>query len=190
MKEHPKYKNWFATESGDVFHFDKLIKGCITSGGYRQTRIEGKSILLHRFVYECFIGRSLDSKEYINHLDNLGHNNSIDNLELTDAAGNSGWYWANKGLYEIVVPDMSVKEQRQNSQAKLSREQAKELILLTLEGKTNKELSDLFNLHERYISLVRHKKRWRKIWIELGLEASETIPSGSREQAFSKWRQS
>lgn len=30
-------------------------------------------------------------------------------------------------------------------------------------GKSNKEISEEFNIHERYISLIRHGKRWKKL---------------------------
>lgn len=189
MKEHPKYKGWYADENGYVYHNDVLIRGCRTQHNYRQIFINKKSILVHRFVYECLNNVILQTNEIINHLDCNGQNNHIINLELTNANGNIGWHWGNKLRYNIKQSDMLVKEQHQNSMAKITREQAKEVIMLTLSGKTNNEIGEIYNLHPRYISLIRHKKRWKKVWIELGLEGSETIPSGSRHEAVSKWCQ-
>lgn len=189
MKEHPIYKNWYATVNGEVFHCSRLIKGTITTTGYNQLCINRKSILTHRFIFECINNITLKTNQVINHLDNNKLNNSIANLELTDQKGNNGWFWADSNNYTIKHPEMIIKSLRHNSMAKLTPEQAKEIILLTLDGKTNKEIAEIYGLHDRYISLIRHKKRWKKIWIELGLEGSETIPSGSRHKAMSKWRQ-
>jgi hypothetical protein len=190
MKEHPLYKDWAATESGDVYRNGIKIAGTITSQGYRQYCINRKSILGHRFVYECNYQILLTKDDVINHLDTNRSNNHISNLELTTQKGNVGWFWADKNNYLIKQPEMIIKEQHQNSMAKLTREQAKEVIMLTLEGWSNDEIAKQYGLHSRYVSLIRHKKRWKKVWVELGLERSETIPSGSRHEAMSKWCQS
>lgn len=189
MKEHPKYKTWYADDLGLVYHNSRLVQGTRTTHGYRQVCIKRKSVLVHRFVYECINNILLQTSQVINHLDNNGENNKIGNLELTDANGNVGWRWGNTDRYVIKKPSFIIREQHQNSMAKITREQAKEIIMLTLSGKTNKEIASIYNLHDRYISLIRHQKRWKKVWVELGLEGSETIPSGSRHEAVSKWCQ-
>lgn len=124
MKEHPKHKGYYATPEGLVYKGNKLIKGCRGTVGYWQYRINGKTTLGHRFVYECFNNIELTRDDVINHLDSNPINNRIENLELTTQGGNVGWYWAaNHGI--ISQPDMTVKCKTRNSMAKLTDEQAK-----------------------------------------------------------------
>ena len=51
-----------------------------------------------------------------------------------------------------------------NPQSKLSNEQFYEMVELFKEGKTNSEIAEIYSLHDRYVSLIRHKKRFKKLW--------------------------
>lgn len=182
--EHPLYKGYYCTAEGSVFNGEKNLKGTKSTTGYWQHYIKGKTILTHRFVYECVTKSLLMTDEIINHLDHNKVNNHIDNLEKTDQKGNVHHYFNEIGRH--IIPQttavvLNVSRSGENNYAsKLTMVQAKELILLSLQGVTNDELAKRYNLHSRYISLIRHKKRWKTAWVELGLESSETIPSGSR----------
>lgn len=68
---------------------------------------------------------------------------------------------------------------KKNGGSKLSDDQAKDLILDLLNGMSNKEAAIKYGLHDRYVSLIRHKKRWKFAWVELGLERSTTRASCS-----------
>ena len=49
--------------------------------GYIITRnIDGTYILEHRLVMEKYLGRKLDKKEYVHHIDHNRENNNIENL--------------------------------------------------------------------------------------------------------------
>jgi DNA-binding Xre family transcriptional regulator len=48
--------------------------------------------------------------------------------------------------------------------AKLQNAQAIALIKLMLNGESNEELATKFNLHPRYVSLIRGRKRWVSLW--------------------------
>lgn len=52
---------------------------------YRTRKINGKNISEHRAVVQATIGRELKSHEYVHHIDGNKLNNSIENLEVTDA---------------------------------------------------------------------------------------------------------
>ena len=41
-------------------------------------------VFVHRYVYECYNGRFLESHEIVHHKDEIKHNFSIENLELTN----------------------------------------------------------------------------------------------------------
>ncbi|MDP4107754.1 MAG: nuclease [Bacillota bacterium] len=51
-----------------------------------------------------------------------------------------------------------------NPQSKLSNEQFYEIVELFKAGKTNSEVAEIYSLHDRYVSLIRHKKRFQKLW--------------------------
>ncbi|MER2190465.1 MAG: nuclease [Solibacillus sp.] len=51
-----------------------------------------------------------------------------------------------------------------NPVSKLTNEQFFEIVELLKKGKTNKEIADIYELHDRYVSLIRHKKRFKKLW--------------------------
>jgi len=178
MKYHPTYSDYCCDSGGNMYRDGKLIKGTIASTGYRQYRIKGKTILGHRFVTECRIGRNLDTKEVVNHLNFNKLDNSEDNLEITTATGNNDHYWRNQEIDTSSVDFTSVSQKpstgEKNGQSKLNNEEAKALILDLMAGMSNKEAAAKYGLHDRYVSLVRHKKRWKYLWLEMGLHLEDT----------------
>ena len=99
--EHPFYKGYYCNNEGIVFSGDKILKGTKATVGYWQHYIKGRTILTHRFVYECISGELLLSNEIINHLDQNKLNNNISNLEKTDNKGNIHHYFNEVGRYLI-----------------------------------------------------------------------------------------
>lgn len=65
-----------------------------------------------------------------------------------------------------------------NPRAKLSNEDFFKMVELFKIGKTNKEIAEIYGLHDRYVSLIRHKKRFCKLWEEV----TDYIPSISDGQ--------
>lgn len=51
-----------------------------------------------------------------------------------------------------------------NPHSKLTNKQFYEMVELFKQGKTNSEIAEIYNLHDRYVSLIRHKKRFKKLW--------------------------
>lgn len=177
-KFHPKFTRYSCDEDGNIYGIKgNLLMGCESSYGYRQYEFEGKTYFGHRFVWECFVGEIPDGK-VINHLDHNKQNNNIENLEVTDTEKNVQYYYENIGIH--LIKEVELSSRTVTRKTKLNKEQVRKIILLSLEGKTNRYLGELFGVHERYISLIRHKKRWQSVWLEMGLETSTTIPSGSR----------
>ncbi len=54
-----------------------------------------------------------------------------------------------------------------NPQSKITNEQFFEIVELFKQGKTNSEIADIYGLHDRYVSLIRHKKRFKKLWNDI-----------------------
>jgi len=183
--EHPTHKGYFATEDGRIFKGNGLLLGTRSTSGYRQYELNRKTVLAHRIIYECFYNCTLKTEDVINHLDHDKQNNNISNLEKTTAKGNAHHYQDQIGRHLIKEVDLKslgndLISGENNYGSKLTKAQATKLIYLSLEGVENNVLGEMFGLHSRYVSLIRHKKRWKRLWVELGLESSETIPSGSR----------
>lgn len=51
-----------------------------------------------------------------------------------------------------------------NPVSKLTNDQFYEIVDMLKEGKTNREISEVFSIHDRYVSLIRHKKRFKRLW--------------------------
>ena len=178
--QHPAHKDFYCDDEGNVYKNGKLVKGTVAQTGYRQYVINKKSKLGHRLVTECRIGRLLRTEEVVNHLNFDKLDNSKGNLEITTASGNTSHYFAH------VVVDNSVKRDdvlnvsicgSKNPMSKLSETEATNLIKDLQAGMTNEEAGNKYGLHSRYVSLVRHKRRWKYLWISLGLQDEITKAS-------------
>lgn len=51
-----------------------------------------------------------------------------------------------------------------NGNAKITNNQFYEMVDMFKEGYSNSQIAEIFNLHDRYVSLIRHKKRFKKLW--------------------------
>ncbi|PEF07930.1 hypothetical protein COM97_03745 [Bacillus thuringiensis] len=81
--------------------------------------------------------------------------------------GMSGYTWSEeqkqKGSERI--------RDEQNPQSKTSRKDFFEIVELLKGGKSNRFIGELYDLHEGYVSLIRHKKRYEHLWEQIDYEA-------------------
>lgn len=110
---------------------------------------------VHRTVYETFRGE-VPKGMVINHIDGDKQNNHIDNLEVCTHSENT--------LHAYDTGLAKGKPGETNSQAKLTAEDFLQVCEALMEGATNKDIAELFGLHDRYVSLIRHKKRWTSLF--------------------------
>ena len=136
------------------------------------TSDEGKRHMksVHRLVAEAFI-ENPESKRTVNHKDGDKHNNSKSNLEWATYAENSQ-HAHDTGLNRK-------KSGETNGMSKLKETECINLIIDMLDGANNDELGEYYDIHPRYVSLIRGKKRWKHLWE--GIFKDETPPTSHKQ---------
>ncbi len=121
-----------------------------TSAGYL---IVGEG-LVHRLVYETFFGE-IEKGNEINHLDKNKKNNRIDNLESVTKSVNQKHKYKNSNK----------KIDGENNPMSFLKEcDVLEIYEMIKDGYTNFDIADKFNIHDRYVSLIRSGKRWKYLY--------------------------
>lgn len=111
-----------------------------------------KTRSVHRAVVETFIG-DIPKDMVVNHVNGDKLDNRIENLEVATHAENTRHAYAN-GL-------ATGQHGEDNSMAKLTNRELERVCYDLMCGMTNAEISAKYGLHDRYVSLIRHKKRWK-----------------------------
>lgn len=175
-KEIPNFSNYNISDNGivtskRVYADTHVRKQQMNNCGYCMVSLiddKGKKHLksVHRLVAEAFIPNP-DNKPQVNHINGNKCDNSVSNLEWCTAAENTQHAYAN-GLISII-------EGEDHHSAKLTKQQAIDLINCMLKGEDNETIANKFNLHSRYVSLIRGKKRWKSLWDSHFSESSAPI---------------
>lgn len=129
--------------------------------GYRSITYNRKTWLVHRMVWEAFNGL-IPKGMQINHIDGNKSNNNLSNLEMVTPSENM--------RHAVRTGLKKGKQAEENSMAKLTNEQYYEIIHKIVNGASNNDIAAKYNLHPRYVSLIRHQKRLRKIWSKYSKE--------------------
>ena len=91
-KEHPEYKGYYASKEGLVVNKKtKKFIGGLKDDGYIQLGLrvpDLKHVYCHNFIWQTFKGEIPD-KKIINHINEIKHDNRLDNLELETHIGNT-----------------------------------------------------------------------------------------------------
>lgn len=126
--------------------------------GYYLTQLSNnrfqKSFSVHRLVAQAFIPNR-ENKPYVNHKDNNGLNNCVDNLEWCTQKENiqhchENGYWTYRGGNDGSKCGM----------AKLTEEQAQEILNSSLSAR---ELSKIYGVGAQNIRSMRRGKSWKHL---------------------------
>lgn len=172
MQKEVKEAPWYITENGEIISkkLNKPRKLFVDKNGYVTVNYskDGKTynFYVHRLVAQYFIG-SIPKGMAVNHRDGNKQNNHVENLEVVTYSENIR-HADSTGLRVCATGE-------RNSQAKLSDDQAERLINDLLNGMSNDDAGVMYGLHSRYVSLIRHKRRWKTLWERM--ERSTTIES-------------
>jgi len=131
--------------------------------------VDGK--FCHRIVYAMVQGEC-PANLTVDHIDGNKDNNSIANLQLLSRNENSSKSHIGR----------KYKQGEESVSSKLTNEQILEMYSLFRQFKTNEEIADVFNVHPRYISLIRHGKRRKELYDKCG----EKFPKSAKENTITK----
>lgn len=162
MQKYPVFINekYLLYPTGEVYSLinNIFLKQSMSAGYYIYGSARGLSSV-HRLLAEHYLG-GIPEGYVVNHKNGIKTDNRLENLEIVTHSENVNHAYEN-GL-------ITVREGEDNSMAKLTNEQAVELALGLMDGKSNEVLGREFNLHPRYISLVRHGHRWKNLYVLYG----------------------
>ena len=104
---------------------------------------------------ECLLGREIKEGYVINHIDGDKTNNLPSNLEEITYSENTKHAYAN----ELAKG----KKGEENSQAKLSEEEAKRIPELRKEGMSVRHIAELYGVSVKSIYSILSGKRWKHL---------------------------
>ena len=110
--------------------------------------------LVHRIVVESFVGKIPNGME-VNHINGIKTDNRLVNLEIVTRSENL------KHAYKL---GLICTQGERNSQAKLSESDVFSMYDMFRLGHNNAKVAKMFGVHDRYVSLIRHGKRWKHIY--------------------------
>jgi hypothetical protein len=156
IQQHPKYKNYYISENGDVFRENRKLKTRITKFGYVQTWITENSKthykFIHRLVAETFFPEQENGYE-INHINGIKTDNHVSNLEWVKRADNIKHAW-DKGLY---------KKADKSPNSKLKTEDVLKIKELKRQGLSYNKIGKMFNVNHATIRNIWLGNNWKSL---------------------------
>lgn len=122
--------------------------------------------MVHRIVYETFVG-DIPKGLHINHLDGNKSNNHLSNLEVCTPSQNVQHAY-DTGLKEA-------KRGSENHNAKVTEEEVLAMYELFKLGYSNGYVGKLYGLEPKYVSLIRHGRRWKHLFDEVGVYETNAL---------------
>ena len=164
MYTHFKYTNYSCDDLGNVFGpRGKPIGTKNITNGYNQVTIHHKGTVKicrkHRFIYECYYGKALPTDKVINHINGIKTDNRLVNLELISYSENT--------RHAIKLGLIKPKKGELNGNCIISKETARSILREILyTTKSNSEIAAKFAISAKYVSSIRHKRRWAELYDE------------------------
>ena len=173
-------------------HFEKqLVKIGVTRNqqGYYQVRLggkKGKTLVLHRLLAEAFVPNP-NSYKVVNHKDGDKGNCSIANLEWCTSSDN------NKHAFDTGLKEITLKQRYAHYKMRFrwTDEDVQEWKNLREQGRTLKEISDIYGATERTICQYVQDKRFDNLsdyseWFAVAKQYEDIINSVNELSALYK----
>lgn len=113
---------------------------------------------VHQLVYEAYVGLVPEGMQ-INHKNGIKDDNRLENLELVTPKENTVHAYKTGLAVGLKGED--------NSMAKVEECHIREAYEMFRKGLCNDCVADVLGLHSRYVSLIRHGKRWEYLHNEV-----------------------
>jgi len=150
---------YYATKEGYIFSTRKQLKAVKHHTGYLVVSIHDgtkpKQYRVHRYVWEHFNG-PIPADRVVDHIDGDKTNNALINLRLVSNKQNINYARSMLGNWTKKGEDVYC--------SKITNEKFFQMVQDFVNGLTNEEIGAKYDLHSRYVSLVRHKRRWKHLW--------------------------
>jgi hypothetical protein len=150
--------DYWISEYGDVVNAEtgyRLNPRAYKSGYVRVGQAVSKACGVHNAVYEAFVGE-IPKGMQINHLDGNKANNHISNLELCTPKENV--------IHAYATGLAKVRYGEDVATSKVTEEDVLKMYGMFKLGYDNQTVGDMFGLHDRYVSLIRHGRRWKYLF--------------------------
>ncbi|AXH70976.1 HNH endonnuclease [Vibrio phage BONAISHI] len=156
-KERPD--DYIVSNFGRVFSRKScmMLKQSLTKAGYLTYGSRLGSV--HRLIVTHYLG-PIPKGMVVNHKNGIKTDNWIDNLEITTHSANT------QHAYDTGLA--KGKKGAANSQAKVTEEIILDIYKMFEAGFSNQDISKRYGLHDRYVSLIRHGKRWKYLYVRYG----------------------
>lgn len=175
MQKIKNYSNYSVDENGNIYsnfriYIDKnknqgikqrtiRLKPSLMKNGYQRVSLyddhgNKKTRLIHRIVAETFLV-NIDNKPCINHKDGNKTNNEIFNLEWCTHKENR-----EHAIRTGLAKGMPGEEHPLH---KILSKDVKNIIKMIINGIDNETIAKMYKLNSKYVSLIRHKKRWKQV---------------------------
>lgn len=133
-----------------------LYKGAINSWGYGSIRIDGKTLHVHRFLYETFFG-PLGKNQLCCHTCDVPNCINPAHIFIGSSKDNSD--------------DMRRKNRAaigsKQGKSKLKEDDIIKIFLLRKEGTLQKEIAKLFGVTPSIINLILNRKIWKHVEVNV-----------------------
>jgi len=156
FKKHPS--GALVSDHGNVIGVKgRKLKQAMSNCGYAVVSLrnpDGRiTRSVHRAVVETFIGPIPDGL-VVNHKNGCKHDNRLSNLEIVTSSQNA--------KHAVATGLQKPMSGEKNGQAKMDVCSIENICRDIMQGKTNADIGITYGLHERYVSLIRHKRRWKE----------------------------
>ena len=153
----PGYEMYGASKDGSIFSLwnYKVMSPHINKYGYLQTifhnQNQRKTVLIHRMILLTFVG---ESHLPVNHIDGNKLNNDISNLE----------YCTNQENIDHAIRTGLMDQKGENHHnSKLTEFDIIKIRRLYIQGTSQKELAEKFNIGQPHISSILLRKTWKHV---------------------------
>lgn len=124
---------------------------------------------VHCAVIEAFVGL-IPKGMHVNHIDGVKTNNHLSNLEIVTPRENT--------IHAYAMGLAKGRRGEENSGSKVTEEQVLLMYELFSLGYNNDYVAEQFGLHSRYVSLIRHGKRWTWLYERIGKVFPQSFSNG------------